>query len=305
MLTVLTWFWVQPKGRTAYQPFHVNIWAAMVRRHLKMPHRIACVTDTPEGIDPSIEIIAPPKEFEDVRIASWGEHRPQCHRRLVMFRPDASEFFGERFVCMDLDCIISGDLDPFFDTDADFKMMCGTECNRPYNGSMMLITAGARPQVYHDFTPEGATEAGNRFIGSDQAWIAHRLGPNESKWTLDDGLIWFGRKRTDDTRLMFFPGAEKPWSFAEHSDDPWYGMHYRLEPRGRCLILGYGSTLWKDVDVALDDGPYDGVIASPEAAAHWPGELLAMAMTNEQAGRIAAMHGFSPIWCGVNEEMAA
>src|SRR5690242_3543774 len=67
MITVLTWLWHQQRG-PSYSAAHVNIWADMVRRNLSMPHRIACVTDHPEGIDPSVEIIAPPRDFEDVRI---------------------------------------------------------------------------------------------------------------------------------------------------------------------------------------------------------------------------------------------
>jgi hypothetical protein len=61
MLTVLTWLWLQEGGRTAYRAEHVNAWAAMVRRNLSLPHRIACVTDMPDGIAASIDIIVPPR----------------------------------------------------------------------------------------------------------------------------------------------------------------------------------------------------------------------------------------------------
>src|SRR5690606_34220265 len=87
MLTVLTWLWRQPGGRTGYTASHVNIWAAMVRRHLAMPHRLACVTDMPEGIMTEVEIIDPPGDFEAVRIPTWGAHMPQCLCRLALFRP--------------------------------------------------------------------------------------------------------------------------------------------------------------------------------------------------------------------------
>lgn len=304
-LVVLTWFWQQPDGRTEYTPFHVNIWADMVRRNLAMPHRIACVTATPEGIDPRIEIIAPPGEFEDVRIPTWPSFRPQCLRRLAMFRKDAGEMFGERFVCMDLDCVVGGPLDSFFATDADFKITPGTRPNRPYNGSMMLLKAGSRSQVYDQFSPEGAAEAGALFVGSDQAWISHILGGGEETWDTNDGLAWYGRSRPGNARLMFFPCPEKPWQAATISYDRWITHNYRREPQGRCLILGYDDCLWDDVSRALNHGPYDAVIASPEAAEHWPGEILAIARANEQAGRIARMYGYEPTWCGVREMEAA
>src|SRR4051812_18068532 len=100
--TVLAWLWLQPDSLVDYSAQHVYIFADMVHRNLSIPHRVACVTDTPEGVDPSITIIPPPREFEDVRIPTWGEHKPQCLRRLSMFRRDAAEIFGQRFVCMDL-----------------------------------------------------------------------------------------------------------------------------------------------------------------------------------------------------------
>lgn len=301
MIKVLTWFWAQPGGRTEYTAFHVNIWADMVRRNLTMPHTLACVTDTPEGIDPSIEIISPPRDFEDIRIPSWPEFRPQCLRRLAMFRKDAAEIFGERFVCMDLDCVIGGPLDPFFDTNADFKMTPGTRPSRPYNGSMMLFKAGSRSQVYDQFTPEGAAEAGNLYVGSDQAWISKILGPDEQVWGAADGLAWYRRPQPANPRLMFFPCPTKPWEVAATGTNPWITEHYRRSPQRKVLILGYEDNLWSDVDRALANGYSGPVISSPEAAEYWPGEILAVVRTNDEAALFARMHGFDPIWCGVKE----
>lgn len=303
MLTVLTWYWRQPGVRIPYTPEHVNIWADSVRRHLSMPHRIACVTDIPEGIDPRVEIIAPPTDFADWRIPSWGPDRPQCLRRIAMFAPDAGETFGERFVCMDLDCVVSGSLDPLFDTPADFKMFRGTAHGRPYNGSMMLLRAGTRPQVYTDFTLEGARKAGHRFVGSDQAWISHCLGPREATWGPEDGALFWEHQRIDagKCRVVFFPGLTKPWHMVDVGDAFCCGHYSRDVDNGRrCLILGYAPTVWEDLHVALGRDPvFDAVIASPEAAPHWPGLLLGIAPDDARAERLAAMHGFGDVvFCG-------
>ncbi len=308
MLRVMTWFWAQPGGRTHYSAQHVNIWADMVRRHLTIPHRLACVTDIPAGIDPSIEIIDSPRDFEDVRIPTWGPDKPQCLRRLAMFAPDAGERFGERFVSMDMDCVIADSLDPLFDTDADFKMYRGTSGERPYNGSMLLMTAGARPQVYDRFTPEGAAEAGQKYVGSDQAWISHVLGRGEATWGPEDGVCWYSRmgmRLTPNPRLLFFPGTPKPWEVADRNQNPFVVEHYRAEGRGRCLVLGYGPTVWADAEAAMRDGPYAAVIASPEAAEHWTGEVFAIARHDRHAERIARMNGFEPVFCGRSEGIAA
>jgi hypothetical protein len=48
---------------------------------------------------------------------------------------DAADIFGERFVCMDLDCVIGGPLDPLFDRPEDLVLFKGTAPDRPYNGS--------------------------------------------------------------------------------------------------------------------------------------------------------------------------
>jgi len=303
MLTVLTWYWVQPGGRATYLPHHVRIWGDMVRRHLSMPHRLAVVTDIP-GDYGDLTVIAPPRDFEHVRIPTWGEDRglPQCIRRIAMFAPEAGERFGERFVSMDMDCVISGSLDPLFDRPEDFIMYRGTSGARPYNGSMIMMTAGARAQVYTDFTPEGAIEAGQRFVGSDQAWISHKLGWGEATWGPEDGVLWYGSQYNagvDPKRLMFFPGTPKPWTLAESGRDLYVSEHYRRSPHGRCLILGYAQNVWTDAALAMESGPFDAVIASPEAAEHWPDDVLAIAEDDEHAERLARMHGFDDlVWCG-------
>lgn len=300
-LKILTWFWTQAGGRSKYEPYHVAILADMVRRHLSVPHSLACVTDEAIDLPSHIEIIRPPKDFADVRIPSWPEARPQCLRRISMFRPDAARWFGERFVCMDLDCVIGDDLAPLFSGPEDFRICAGTASGRPYNGSMMLLKAGSRAKVFSKFTPERAATAGRRYVGSDQAWIAHVL-PDERTWGEADGVGFYGLPRSPESarRVMFFAGAVKPW---QRPHDSWIGEHYRRAPQGRCLVLGYEGDVWGDAGRALDGPGFDGVIASPEAAAHWPGALTAVAGDNREARLLARMHGFEEtVWCGRSEE---
>jgi hypothetical protein len=231
VLTVLTWLWKQPESRAEYDARAVNVWAHMVSRNLSMPHRIACVTDMPEGIEPWIELIAPPGDFLDISNPDWSGKKPQCYRRLSMFRRDAAKIFGERFVCMDLDCVVSGPLDPLFDRGDDLVLYRGTARTRPYNGSMMLIRAGCRPQVFETFNQAAALESGALFCGSDQAWLAHCLGWNEKVWDEADGVYFFGSRyarlrRAVPPRVLFFPGNVKPWDVARI--DPFTRQHYRL-----------------------------------------------------------------------------
>jgi hypothetical protein len=238
MITILTWLWEQPGGRTKFTMDHVAIWADMVRRNLKMPHQLACVTDF-DGLPAGVRRIAPPGDFEDIVSHRWANGRPNCFRRLSMFRKDAAKTFGERFVCMDLDCVVGGQLDPLFDRPDDLVLFKGTHPDRPYNGSLMLIRAGCRPQVYDDFTQEAADESGAKFCGSDQAWLAHCLGWKEKVWHERHGVYYYGslykqlqksghNSRIANLKLLFFPGKMKPWTVAEMRIDKFITANYSM-----------------------------------------------------------------------------
>jgi hypothetical protein len=230
-LTVLTWLWNQPGGRTKFTTEHVWIWADMVSRNLGIPHRLACVT-TEWDLPPNVARINPPGDFEKIQ-PKWGPHKPNCFRRLSMFRRDAADIFGERFVCMDLDCVIGGRLDRLFNRKDDLVLFKGTVADRPYNGSMMLIRAGCRPQVYEKFNQAGADASGEAFTGSDQAWLAHCLGWGEKTWSERDGVFWYGKvyqsvSKNVKPRVLFFPGKIKPWTVASIRIDPFVTDNYRL-----------------------------------------------------------------------------
>lgn len=240
MLTVLTWLWRQPVSRYKYTAHDVNLWAAMVSRNLSLPHRLCCVTDQPDGIDSSVEIIPLPDVFADLRSEVWDRrHRdgPQCWRRLHMWHPEAERWYGKRFVCMDLDCVITDSLDPVFDRPEDLVLYRGTSGRRPYNGSMLLMTAGCR-DIYHRINQKLVTDATKVFVGSDQAVFSYLLGQGEATWGPDDGVYWYKRslfpvprKLSDaelrrhirafgpikekpdhpaNMRIVFFPGSVKP-----------------------------------------------------------------------------------------------
>lgn len=297
MLKILTWLWRQPGGRTTYTAGHVNIWAAMVSRHLSMPHRLACVTDMPEGLRDDIEIIAPPGDFVGVETDMWCGALPNCFRRLAMFRRDAAAIFGERFVCMDTDCVISGPLDPLFDRANDLVLYRGTNARRPYNGSMMMMTAGCRPQVFESFTPERANAVCRRYLGSDQSWISAALGAGEKTWGPEDGVAWWGSQSNRDLRIMFFPGSPKPWDLVGMSG--WIDTHYRGDEGGRCIVLGSSAGVWEAAAEAMEQR-FDAVLAYPETAKVWPGPIREIVADRRHAEAVARMHGFSEVaFCGM------
>lgn len=237
MLTVLSWLWSQDRTIYRYTAEDVNVWAAMVSRNLTLPHKLACVTDRPKGIDLSIEIL--PLPDSSLKASRWPSSKglPQCFRRLDLWRADAADVYGDRFVSMDLDCVIISSLDALFERSEDVVLCQGKTGKAPYNGSMLLLKAGARPDVYERINAAEVELASQLYLGSDQAWIGHVLGPNEATWTEADGVYRYSVRQfpapvksqasfaasrkafpnqernprpPEDMRILFFAGQHKP-----------------------------------------------------------------------------------------------
>ena len=238
MITVVTWKWHTPGYRSTFKAFTVNALARMVREHYPHPHRFVCVTDHPDGLDPEIEAIPDWKDFAVLRSPS-GPRNPSCYRRLRLFHPEIGKVLGARFVSMDLDCVIPGDLTALFHRSEDFLMWGDTNPKTHYNGSFLLMTAGARPQVWTDFNPDvsprKACEAGH--FGSDQGWISYRLGGGETKLTSKDGIYSFNNEIAQNqnhlppnARIVFFHGRNDPWGdYCQRI--PWVRQHYGVVSR--------------------------------------------------------------------------
>jgi hypothetical protein len=233
VITVVFWKWFTFGYRSIFRSEHVNRAAAMVAEHYAGPHRVVCVTDNPAGLDPSITALPDWGDFAHVQSPS-GRNNPSCYRRLRLFHPDAAQWFGERYVSLDLDLVITGDLTPIFERTEDFLMWGDTNPRTFYNGSFILMTAGARPHVWTDFHPQHSPvkskEAGH--FGSDQGWISYRLGGKEAKLTAKDGLYSFNNEiKADakalppDARIVFFHGRHDPWG--EYAQQlPWVRHHW-------------------------------------------------------------------------------
>lgn len=258
MLRVVCWKWNNqgPKRRRVkYTAKHVNIFANMVRRNLSMPHEIVCITDDPEGIDPSIRIVP---IWDDGLLAKGA-----CYVRLKAFSREMKDIIGHRFVSIDLDCVITGPLDPLFDHDYDFVMWRNVGRGCRYCGSMFLMDAGARSEVWERFDPGDlvndsgrvdnshpggrwvhpeSIKAGN-IIGSDQAWISSVLGDSELMWTAADGVLSYkadcggGRRPKlkprqqkplpDHAKIVFFHGVEDPSQPEIQKRTPWIEGYWK------------------------------------------------------------------------------
>lgn len=234
MLRVVCWKWTQPGYRDRFTAWHVNVLRRMVARHYADAHEFVCITDDPRGLEDGIRVIPLWNDFGDVS-SPHGSAYPSCYRRLRAFSEEAAETIGPRFVSLDLDTCITRDLRPVWNRPEDFVIWGDTTPRSYYNGSMFLMTAGARRQVFEQFDPKRspAVTRNARLLGSDQAWISYVLGRGQPMWSIDDGVYSFRNHlagRADlpaDARIVFFHGHKKPWNPNVQRSHPWIVEHYR------------------------------------------------------------------------------
>lgn len=228
--TVLTWLWTDPRYRgERYTAEHVERLRRMVERHYRLPHRFACVTNL--DLPAHIERIP----LADLRLARLrsphGSRYPSCYRRLRMFAPGAGEVFGQRFISLDLDLVLLDDVTELWSRPEPFVAWRDLHPRCLYNGSMMMLTAGAHPRVWTDFNPDTSPHmAVRKYNGSDQGWISYRLGPGHATWTGEDGVYSFrhqirDRELPENAKIVVFHGNVKPWH-EEAQALPWVREHW-------------------------------------------------------------------------------
>lgn len=212
MLTVVTWRWGDKYGGE-----YVDRLLAGLRRHLRQSHKVvvACASTQDEHL---------------TRIKG-------CFARLRMFDPEWQLQHGilpdERVVCLDLDLIVTGDLDPLFDRPEPFVILQGVNASNPcpYNGSVWMLRGGYRPDVWSDFSLDAAQRIPLHEFPDDQGWFWQKL-PGAAGWQAGSksGIYGFqkpgwpkGDALPAGARLIAFPGWRDPSKFA-HLD--WVRTHW-------------------------------------------------------------------------------
>lgn len=220
--------------RSDFTNKQVNVLYNMVKRHYHKPFEMVCITDDAEGINPEVRIVPLWGDFAKIPSPHGGAN-PSCYRRLKIYSPEAREIIGERFVSIDLDVVIVDDVTPVWDRPHDFMIWGETLRRTPYNGSMQMMTAGARKEVWEKFDPEVSPKTARKagMDGSDQGWISYVLGPNEKRWNTTDGVYSFRlHVRPNDGRLpkgariVFFEGQVDPWTITANRLSSWIKKHY-------------------------------------------------------------------------------
>ena len=208
-------------GVGRYTSIHVNRLHRAVSENLTIPHEFICITDDPRGID-----------CRTIPLWDHYSHLGGCYNRLYVFSEDMRELIGERFICIDLDCVILGSLNDIFSREEDFVIMRyvmnARKKRQKYNGSLFIMNAGARHGVWErlsnpdDFEHFRHYKVG-RYVGSDQAWINYVLGDEEALFSETDGVYQYKHiRRTglpNNAKIVFFAGGRydpstcsKPWA---------------------------------------------------------------------------------------------
>lgn len=100
------------KWGTLFPAAYVNVLYAAVQAHLSSPFRFVCLTDDPRGLRPGIVTSGIP----DIGLTPAQIAAPGVWRKLALFHPDLRSLgLGSRVLFIDLDMMILGNLDRFFD----------------------------------------------------------------------------------------------------------------------------------------------------------------------------------------------
>lgn len=236
LFRVVCFLWRQDNSLVQYSVAQVNTLYAMLSKHLYTPFKLYCITDTPVGINPEVEVILLWNFARTFSVSNWRINRPHTHRCLKIFSGEMYNLIGPRFIVMDLDCVITGSLDALFSIPDDFVILRGGTPRNCYNSSLYMMDAGSRKQVWQSFSLPEAEKASKLYLGGDQAFIRHVLGPDEKTVGSEHGVYQYSdcpavRQNhilPDNCRLMFFAGSLKPWHATARARIPWVTRYYRL-----------------------------------------------------------------------------
>jgi hypothetical protein len=200
----------------------------MVSRNITEPFRFVCVTDqVVEGID--------------THPLDYTKHVPgTTFLRLMLHDEALMRSVGPRILSLDLDLVVTGNLDHLVRRTEDFVILRNPNYGKPrrafYQSSIQLLTVGARQQIWSDFYPKETPSWMNwRFGAHEQAWISECLPWDEAFFSASDGVYCSGRNGgegvyeslPDNACIVSVPGLKAPWLPETQADHPWIKEHYR------------------------------------------------------------------------------
>jgi hypothetical protein len=232
VITVCLWKW----GKK-YSMGHVQRMQSMLRRQLTLPHRIVCFTDNPKALPKGVEPAEMPKKLP-------GDYKALC--RMWMYSPKAARL-GDRLFQLDLDLVLVTKIDTIVPRPESFviwKSDSNTEHHYGYNPSVMLITPGARRDIWDAYSadPIGVCKAADAAgwwaaTNSDMGVVSYLLQANHpATFTAEDGVLAYrvfagkhgdrGQTLPDGARIVSFHGPRDPSIPDLQKKSPWIQEHW-------------------------------------------------------------------------------
>jgi hypothetical protein len=233
------------KWGTLYGPEYVNFLRAGVARHLKRPHRFVCFTDDAAGLRDDVQALplpdlGMPKGQGDLR---W--------RKLAVFRRDLYGLQGTALF-LDLDLVIVGALDDFFELPGRFLIIRDDDLFRPKplrrlnpardrfkasvgNSSVFRFEIGAHGDVLDTYTAD-PTRAGAEYE-NEQEFLTGQMAaqgllqywPREWCVSFKNDCVPRGLKSwladpavPPDARIVVFAGTPKMSDVLAGRGHKWY-----------------------------------------------------------------------------------
>lgn len=198
-----------------YGPEYVNALFNMVDRNIHFTAwRFVCFTEDSLGIDERIRVVP--------LLCSY----PGWWQKIGLFQETLPNVPAEKILFLDLDIVITGELDTILNLDADFAICRDwpPEMNSrdlSCNSSVFLLRVGSRPQVWNHFHPEVMNM---RQFPTDQEWITEKI-PGASMfpydWTPSYKLRKLQDAVPDGARIVLFHGTPKPHQCGGWVKDLW------------------------------------------------------------------------------------
>lgn len=219
------------KSKVNYGADHVNTHYNMVKRNIQLPFNYVLITD---NISPEVN-----KDIKQIKL--WDKHRELggCFHRLFTFSKEFEEYVGDRFVAMDLDMVITGDITPLLNHDLDFiyyKMRGSDGTGWRMNNQMYMMKTGSRSFVWEQFDADPKKVMDMRVgPGTDQGVTNALLDlDNEYHWIQGDAIydmrqdfIETGRTELPEgTRIVMWPGPRDPMQTAWQEKYSWINENY-------------------------------------------------------------------------------
>ncbi|HZZ88966.1 MAG TPA: glycosyltransferase [Caulobacteraceae bacterium] len=207
------------KWGAKYGPDYVNRLYGMVARNLARPFRFLCLTDDPANIRadvacapiPALPPIIQPKE------RGW--------LKLAAFSPELEGLLGETVLFLDLDVVVMGPLDPFFDGPGAFPMIRDWYHHRRVvgNSSVFRFRPAERHDLFESFRRDpdpivtrirNEQEFLSEYLAArgelsfwPRAWCQSFRVSCLPPWPL---RAWLAPWRPRDCRVLVFHGEPKP-----------------------------------------------------------------------------------------------